>query len=179
MPCFQIDQSFSAGSDFFLMVEHYIQLLNDLKSEIANNKKFEKIKTILEKCIKSTKDEGSLYTSVGFRHAETLFYCALLFYYDRFHRLDEMAVKELFVWAMMIRVDMSHLGFDTINNYAVGNGDKDYTNHISMFYLIATARNHSEICNLRAKTDRKSNEAKSKTWRDLYNLIKKLFEVKQ
>ena len=37
MPCFQINQSFSAGGDFFLMVEHYIQLLDDLKKEIAES----------------------------------------------------------------------------------------------------------------------------------------------
>ena len=161
------------------MVDYYIRLLDDLKSEIANNEKFNAIKTILGKFIKYKRNEGELYTSIGSRHAETLFYCTLLFYYDRFHRLDEMAVRKLFAWAMMIRVDMSHLGFDTINNYAIGNGDKDYTNQIPMFYLIATARRHNEICNLKVDVVRKSGAAKSKTWNDLYDQIKILMGAKQ
>lgn len=179
MPCFQINQSFSAGGDFFLMVEHYIQLLDDLKNAITNNYEFNSIKNILERCIKYKKNEGELYTSIGSRHAETLFYCALLFYYDRFHELDKMAVENLFAWAMMIRVDMNHLGFDTINNYAIGNGDKDYSNQIPMFYRIATAHSHKEIGNLPINTARKSNAAKSQTWNPLYDEIKRLMKVKQ
>ena len=180
MPCFQIDRPFSAGGDFFLMVEHYIGLLDDLKKVIITDNEFCSIKTILETCINGTKEEGELYTSIGSRHAETLFYCALLFYYDRFHRLDYIAVKKLFAWAMMIRVDMRHLGFDTINNYAIGNSDKEsYTNRVQMFYLISTARSHSEICNLKIDVVRKPDEAKSKTWGNLYDLLKELMAVEK
>lgn len=180
MPCFQINQSFSAGGDFFLMVEHYIQLLDDLKKEIAESSKLDKIKEILEKCIKYKKGEDEFYSSVGSRYAETLFYCALLFYYDRFHRLDELAVKKLFAWAMMIRVDMNHLGFDTINNYAVGNSDKDYTNRIPVFYLIATARSHTEICNLRINVIKESRRSNLNNLRaNLYESLKDLMVVEK
>ena len=137
----QINEPFIAGGDFFRMVEHYIVLLADLKREI-------------DKIIDGWKvfqgDIAGQYSSTGFRYALNLFYCAALFYFDRFHSLDEMAVKKLFAWAMMIRVDMKKLGFDTVNNYAVGDTDDNYrTNSIPMFFRIATARSSRDISDLR------------------------------
>ena len=108
-----------------------------------------------------------------------LFYCALLFYYDRFHLLDEMAVKKLFVWAMMIRVDMDNLGMDTINNYAIGNKDKTYTNRIPMFFNIASARSSREITNMKIEIIRNTDKAQSKTWDKLYESLKTLMGVKK
>lgn len=37
MPYFQITEPFISGNDFFEMVEHYMYLLQDIKSEICNN----------------------------------------------------------------------------------------------------------------------------------------------
>ena len=185
MPCFQIDQPFAAGGDFFRMVEHYVNLLADLKNEIAANNAFSNIKRIIDANIilkKGNKqDDNNIeqYSSTGFRYAANLFYCALLFYFDRFHIYDETAVNKLFVWAMMIRVDMENLGFDTINNYAVGNEDKDYTNRIPMFFKIATARSNQEISNLRIQVIRANDHAKAeKRWDGLYNELKKLMGEK-
>lgn len=81
---------------------------------------------------------------------------------------------------MMIRVDMNHLGFDTINNYAVGNSDKDYTNRIPVFYLIATARSHTEICNLRINVIKESGRSNLNNLRaNLYESLKTLMEVEK
>ena len=179
MPCFQIDQPFAAGGDFFRMVEHYINLLADLKNEIATNKAFSDINKIIENNIIKRKDNIEQYSSTGFRYAVNLFYCVLLFYFDRFHMYDEMAVNKLFVWAMMIRVDMKNLGFDTINNYAIGNEDKDYTNRIPMFFKIVTARSNQEITNLRISVKRSNDRAKSEKWQDLYEKLKDLMGEKQ
>lgn len=179
MPCFQIDQPFAAGGDFFRMVEHYINLLADLKNEIATNKAFCDINKIIENNIIKRKDNIEQYSSTGFRYAVNLFYCVLLFYFDRFHMYDEMAVKKLFAWAMMIRADMENLGFDTINNYAIGNEDKDYTNRIPMFFKIATARGNQEITNLRIQVMRPNDKAKSDKWQDLYEKLKGLIGEKQ
>lgn len=179
MPCFQIDQPFAAGGDFFRMVEHYINLLADLKNEIATNKAFSDINKIIENNIIKRKDNIEQYSSTGFRYAVNLFYCVLLFYFDRFHMYDEMAVNKLFVWAMMIRVDMENLGFDTINNYAIGNEDKDYTNRIPMFFKIVTARSNQEITNLRISVKRSNDRAKSEKWQDLYEKLKDLMGEKQ
>ena len=179
MPCFQIDQPFSAGGDFFRMVEHYINLLADLKNEIATNKAFSNINRIIENNIIKRKDNIEQYSSTGFRYAINLFYCALLFYFDRFHMYDEMAVNKLFVWSMMIRVDMENLGLDTINNYAIGSDDKDYTNSIPMFFKLATARNSQEITDLRIQVLRPNDKAKSEKWQDLYKKLKAVMGEKQ
>ena len=136
MPYFQITEPFVAGNDFFEMVDHYMLLLQDVKTEIATNPDFAQIQSILD-------DEKG---STGFRYAKNLFYCALLCYYDKFHIFDEMAVGKLFTWAFMIRVDLINLGFDSINKYAIGDQENSrYTNAIPMFSKISLARLHNEI----------------------------------
>lgn len=170
MPCFQIAEPFCAGSDFFKMVEHYIALIADLKNEIMTDGKFAPIKDIIYADGKDT----PRFASAGFRYAVNLFHCALLFYYDRFHCLDEMAVKKIFVWAMMIRVDMENLGMDTINNYAVGARDRAYTNRIPMFFDIAVARNHREIANMKILVTRDPDKATADAWNGLYARLKTL-----
>ena len=130
MPYFQITEPFVAGNDFFEMVDHYLYLLQDVQTEIKTRFKslFEVINEMNQK-------------STGFGYAENLFYCALLCYYDRFHNFDELAVKKLFLWALMLRVDMESLGFDSINKYAIGDGNNSrYTYAIPMFAKISFAR---------------------------------------
>lgn len=179
MPCFQINEPFCAGSEFFKMVEHYINLIADLKAEISSNKQFAQINAIIEAYKKHNRDDKFQFNSTGFRYAVNLFYCALLFYYDRFHLLDEMAVKKLFAWAMMIRVDMDNLGMDTINNYAIGNKDKTYTNLIPVFFNIATARSSSEIANMKIQIIKDPDKAASEVWDNLYKSLKALMEVQK
>lgn len=165
MPYFQITEPFIAGNDFFEMVDHYMLLLQDVKTEIATNPDFSSIKTILE-------DEKG---STGFRYTKNLFYCALLCYYDKFHLFDGMAVKKLFTWAFMLRVDMENLGFDSINKYAVGDANNTrYTNAIPMFAKISQARLHNEISGLQVRARRAGDVPASGTWEKLYTALKDL-----
>ena len=80
---------------------------------------------------------------------------------------------------MMIRVDMDNLGMDTINNYAIGNRDKNYTNHIPMFFNIATARSNREISNMKVQINRNSNKAQSEAWENLYQSLMSLMEARK
>ena len=142
MPYFQITEPFIAGNDFFEMVDHYLRLLTDIQTEIAHNKSFQSMNEIL----------NWKTGSIGFTYAKNLFYSALLHYYDRFHNFDEMAVKKLFVWAFMLRVDMKSLSFGSINKYAIGEDNNGrYTNNIPMFARIKSARIHKEISSLKVK----------------------------
>ena len=177
MPYFQISEPFIAGNDFFEMVEHYMYLLYDIKSEICNNVYFKKIKLAI--C-----DGRNVYTpedmdriksgSVGFGYTKNLFYCALLCYYDRFHNFDEMAVKKIFSWAFMLRVDMENLGFDSINKYAVGDENSRYTNTVAMFSKISFARVHNEISGLQIKVLRDLDAPMNEKWNVLYETIKEI-----
>ena len=164
MPYFQITEPFIAGNDFFEMVEHYLNLLEDVETEIRKNEYFFKM---FEIC--NTKTH-----SVGFGYAKNLFYCALLMYYDKFHNFDEMAVKKMFTWAFMIRVDMENLGFDTVNKYAIGEENGRYTNREAMFSRIALARIHTEISNLQIKVLREPDSAQNPKWNKLYAALKEL-----
>ena len=165
MPYFQITEPFIAGNDFFEMVEHYIYLRRDIEVEIENNKSFIDIKEVL-----NTKSG-----SAGFGYAKNLFYCALLCYYDKFHNFDEMAVKKLFTWAFMIRVDMENLGFDSINKYAIGDKtNQRYSNAIALFSKISFARMHTEIAGMQICVLRDGDSATSSKWDKLYSRLKKM-----
>ncbi len=165
MPYFQITEPFIAGNDFFEMVDHYINLLDDVKTEIMKrNDAFKELYRISE--IKTH--------SVGFGYAKNLFYCALLMYYDRFHNFDVLAVKKIFTWAFMVRVDMENLGFDSINKYAIGEDNGRFTNVEAMFSRIALARMHTEISNLQINVLRDPDHATNDKWNQLYSDLKSL-----
>lgn len=165
MPYFQITEPFVAGNDFFEMVDHYMMLLQDVKVEVASNPAFASLHTILDQKNEST----------GFGYAKNLFYCALLSYYDKFHNFDEMAVKKIFTWAFMVRVDMETLGFDSINKYAVGDAENSrYTNVIPMFSKISFARLHNEISGLQVKVKRNGDAPASGKWKPLYSKLKEI-----
>lgn len=184
---YQITEPFPAGRDFFKMVHHYMQMLKDLKQEIAVNPALQKVKEIL--IASSGRDKkNTLITSaeeldealdrqpVGFRHACRLFFCALLCYYDRFGVLDAPAVKRLFTWAMMLRVNMQHLGFASINKYAIGERDpqKDqYTNVIPVLSMIVSARKHTEISDISLKVDVEPRQSDEK-WERLRKGLREL-----
>jgi hypothetical protein len=184
---YQITEPFPAGRDFFKMVHHYMQMLKDLKREIAVNPALQKVKEIL--IASSGRDKkNTLITSaeeldealdrqpVGFRHACRLFFCALLCYYDRFGVLDARAVKRLFTWAMMLRVNMQHLGFASINKYAIGERDpqKDqYTNVIPVLSMIVSARKHTEISDISLKVDVEPRQSDEK-WERLRKELRAL-----
>lgn len=74
----------------------------------------------------------------------------------------------------MVRVDMQHLGFDTINRYAIGIGDNDkYSNVIPVISMITYARKHTEIAGMRLNmiTDMKeANEERKKLYNQLCQL---------
>ena len=184
---YQITEPFPAGRDFFKMVHHYMQMLKDLKREIVENPALQEVKEIL--IASSGRDKkNTLITSaeeldealdrqpVGFRHACRLFFCALLCYYDRFGVLDTRAVKRLFTWAMMLRVNMQHLGFASINKYAIGERDpqKDqYTNVIPVLSMIVSARKHTEISDISLKVDVEPGQSDEK-WERLRKELRAL-----
>ena len=135
MPYFQITEPFVAGSDFFEMVDHYLQLMRNIESELRKKDDFAEIRHFLEE----------KHCSIGMKHVRKLFKAAILLYYDRFHQLDPLALKKLFMWAFMLRIELDNLSFDSVNKYAVGDG---INNSIPIFSLITQARKHVEIGNI-------------------------------
>lgn len=180
-PYFQIVEPIISGRDFFDMVEHYMQMLHDIKQELIENPDFAAIKALLIKWGPKVEqvntpaelDVACRSWSPGMNYARNLFFCALLCYYDRFHNFDLMAVKKLFTWAMMLRVDMHTLSDKSINLYAVGE-EKAYTNTKPVISLITTARRHTEISAMTLDLKRADNKARAKTWQELYDALLQL-----
>lgn len=170
MPYFQITEPFTAGNDFFEMTDHYLILLEDIKKELAINSAFKSLYDVLQWKTGSS----------GFDYAKNLFYCAMLYYYDKFHNFDVMAVTKLFIWAFMLRIDMKNLGFDSINKYAIGDDtNSSYTNAIPMFRKINFARLHSEISSLQVKVKRDLDAPANANWVDLYQILKELSGISE
>lgn len=138
MPCFQLTEPFIAGRDFFEMVDHYLQLLRNIETELNNSPNLADIRTCYD----------SKPCSVGMKHVRKLYKAVVLLYYDRFHILDPLSLKKLFMWAFMLRIELDNLSFDSINKYAVGEG---INNSIPMFSIISQARKHTDIGNLMIK----------------------------
>lgn len=165
MPYYQITAPFLAGGSFFEMTGHYIELIHNVKEEIRTNPKFASMQEIIS---------NKAYASAGFSYATNLFYCALLCYYDKFKNFDERAVKKLFTWAFMLRVDMENLGFDSVNKYAIGSEEGRYTNSIPVFSVIVNARIHTEIANLTIAIRRDTDAASAEKWNSLYSILKEM-----
>ena len=176
-PYFQMTQEFISGNDFFELVEHYLYLLKVIKTEICTNETFSDIKCIIckNKNVNTPEEMDEIrYDSAGFKYALNLFFCALLRYYDKFYNFDPMAVKKLFVWAFMLRVDMENLGFASVNKYAIGELDGNYTNKIAMFAKIRDARGHREISGIIVNTNKKASSIKSDVWKELHADLRKI-----
>ena len=72
---------------------------------------------------------------------------------------------------------MDHLGYDTINKYAIGESNALYSNKIAVFALIAGARKHTDISNLTLNcknADGSEINSKDELRKDLLVLLLKL-----
>ena len=186
MPYFLLSEPLISGRDFFDMVDHYMQMLHDMKQELIENPGLATIKALLINWRPKVDrvntpeelDKACRSWSTGMNYARNLFFCALLCYYDRFHNFDLMAVKKLFTWAMMLRVDIYSLGYDSINLYAIGE-EKAYTNAKAVISLITTARRHTEISGMALNLQRTNNKARADKWQKLYEALLQLNGYKQ
>ena len=142
MPCFQLGEQFEAGECFFGMISHYLRMRKDIETEIRTNPSLGKVREVID-----FKDN-----STGFEYSKRLFYCAVMAYYDRFGIFDVRSISKLCLWAFTIRLDMEHLGFETINKYAIGDDPYSrYSNCMPMFSMIKNYRSHLDIANIPVK----------------------------
>ena len=184
---YQITEPFPAGRDFFKMAHYYMQMLKDLKREIIENPALQKVKEILIASSGRDKKKDSIASvekldealdrhPVGFRHTCRLFFCALLCYCDRFGVLDVRAVKKLFIWAMMLRVNMTSLGESSIEKYAIGEQGSQqdrYSNVMPVFSMIVSARKHMEISTMSLVVNVKDGQIQG-SWKGLHEKLCKL-----
>ncbi len=177
-PYFLINEPFIEGKDFFNMVEHYLNLLEDIEKDIEESDEeiFKKIRMVIKETknytgdkYKNTKIEYIVNnSSKGFKYVFNLFKCVLLFYYDKFKNYDYSAVKNLFIWAMSMRIGLKSLSMASINKNAIDE------NNIAMFYEINKARTHYEIARLTSSLDSKEATGSNKIKAEQEKLLEQL-----
>ncbi|MBC3901441.1 MAG: DUF262 domain-containing protein [Acetobacterium sp.] len=163
---FQLVTPIVAGKPFFDYTKHYFEILKDIK----NNDKYEG-HFINDNDIVKTLDLRTYRNGVGNRITRLLFDTAILLYVDRFcperpvkidlEMLDQFVVFA-FIWAYSLRAQYTNLGWQSAQNYILGN---DITNAFNIYKIIIEADSPvsllSELSdsvnplnkNIKAKTD--------------------------
>ena len=135
---FQIDTPIIAGKSFFDYAKHYFEILKD----IQNNSKYEGY-FINDNEIVKTLDLRANKNGVGNGIARLLFDTAVLLYIDRFcpsekptkmdkEMLENQFVMYAFIWAYSLRAQYTNLGWQSAQNYILGNEIKNSFNIYKM-----------------------------------------------
>jgi uncharacterized protein with ParB-like and HNH nuclease domain len=133
---FQIDQTIINGKRFFEMIDYYNKMVNKIK-DIKDNQTFETIKNY-EGCYRA-----------GDKYVRNLFYCGLIYYIDKFGDWDRdnlsKAIDKIFIWAYSLRLKLSKIYLNSIDNYALGKAHSQ----VKLFKTIREAINPNEILNIK------------------------------
>lgn len=151
---FQINKPFKAGEGFFLMVEHYIKMLDDI---IVKNNLLDKI---------------NCTDNYHFRYIYFLYYGSLLLFYDKFGKNISDFNRETIVdfickWSLTHRINNQLVSLDTINHYVLSS---DY----NFFFECNNALKVEELFKLETNSienepsdSEKLGELRSKLWKKL------------
>lgn len=138
---FQLDTPIVAGKAFFDFSKHYFEILTD----IQNNDKYEGHFINGNEIVK-TLDLTKYKNGVGNKIVRLLFDVAILLYVDRFccekpvkKNLDllDQFVLFAFIWAYSLRAQYLSLGWQTAQNFIMGNKEK--TNSFNIYIIITEA----------------------------------------
>lgn len=129
-PQFQLTQPLIAGRRFFQYTLHYYQLYKDVAALID----------------KTYNEQLAPKYGSGNSYVRNLFVNVALFFADRFNfdSLTEIRLKRLYEWCYSLRIVMYAVRVETINNYALGRGDR-INNGINMFTKISEMQNPQEL----------------------------------
>ena len=138
---FQIDAPIIAGKSFFDYAKHYFEILKD----VQNNDKYVGY-FINDNEIVKTLDLRIYKNGVGNGITRLLFDTAVLLYIDRFcpterpsktdkEMLEKQFVLYAFIWAYSLRAQYTNLGWQSAQNYIMGNDA--VKNSFNIYKLIA------------------------------------------
>lgn len=156
---FQIDQVIINGKRFFEMIDHYMEVLNDIKAIENQSTEAKKIYDTLESY------EGRNRT--GDKYVRNLFDCCLIYYWDKFGAVEmDRAVEKFFIWSYSLRLNMQNVLLASIDNYAL---EAPY-----VFKTIKEALHPSEVLNIKLPSLSKSNSTKTAAIEQLFKELKYL-----
>jgi len=138
---FQLNSPIVAGKPFFDYAKHYFEILKD----IQDNSKYEGY-FINDNEIVKTLDLPKYKNGVGNKVTRLLFDTSILLYVDRFcpavpsradlKMLDQFVVFS-FIWAYSLRAQYVNLGWQSAQNYIMGNDEK--VNSFNLYKVISEA----------------------------------------
>ena len=138
---YQLDTPIVAGKPFFDYAKHYFEILKD----IQNNDKYEGY-FINDNDIVKTLDLKKYKNGVGNQITRLLFDTTILLYVDRFCPTDRPTKIDLqmldqfvvfaFIWSYSLRAQYKNLGWQSAQNYIMGNG---FTNSFNIYKVITEA----------------------------------------
>ena len=125
---FLVDQTIINGKRFFEYIQYYIGLYQTLFID-----KKQELSELLEVI---NNYEGKHRT--GDHYVRNLFYCSVLFYYDKFGDVElEKASKICFIWSYRIRLEQIRVVTESIDNTA--------KEDLGLFYAIKQALHPTEV----------------------------------
>lgn len=149
---FQLNTPIIAGKPFFDYTKHYYEILKD----IQDNSQYEGFYIKGDMIVKTLDRYYSRGT--GNRITRLLFDTALLLYVDRFcpatyptkvdTELFQQFVTYAFIWAYSLRAQYYQLGWQSAQNYVLGNSD--ITNAFNIYKLIADTDSPISLLSLMA-----------------------------
>jgi hypothetical protein len=135
---FQLNAPIVAGKPFFDYAKHYFEILKDIQDNSKYIGYFINDNTIVK-----TLDLPKYKNGVGNKVVRLLFDTSILLYVDRFcpaqpsksdlHMLDQFVVFA-FVWSYSLRAQYTNLGWQSAQNYIMGQNDK--VNAFNLFKVI-------------------------------------------
>lgn len=156
---FQIDQVIINGKRFFEMIDHYMEVLKDIKAIENQSKEAKRIYDTLESY------EGRSRT--GDKYVRNLFDCYLIYYWDKFGAVEmDRAVEKFFIWAYSLRLNMQNVQLASIDNYAL---EAPY-----VFKAIKEALHPSEVLNIKLQSLENVSSTKTKELEKIFKELKYL-----
>lgn len=155
---FQVDQVMINGQRFFEYVSFYARKVKDIES-LRGDRTLELV------------NNHWSHGRSGDSCVRNLFYCALIYYVDKFGDkfLDRIAVK-FFLWAYTLRLKLHNVGIDSTDNYALALSHTA----IPMFKIIRDAITPQDILNVNLEVYTESRATKVD---DILAYVKELWGV--
>ncbi len=113
---FQVDGVMINGKRFFEFIEFYKKSISTIHQKVIESSSKESISQKILKTLQSYEGRGR----TGDRYVYNLFYCALLYYMDKFGTAElDRAIEKLFIWAYRVRLSQQSVYLATVDNYAL------------------------------------------------------------
>ncbi len=155
---FQLDQVVINGKRFFEMIGHYVKTIKEIEFSVEKE-------GIAKRILETIKRYEGMHRT-GDKYVRNLFDCALIYYMDKFGKVEiERAIERIFIWAYTIRLTQHSVQLATVDNYALQNPQ--------VFKVIKNALQPSEFLNIKLKVlDKDTPSTKTDDIKKLFKELK-------